>query len=318
MKVSVVIPALNEEQRIGGLLKSLKEAPYPQKEIIVVVDLRSKDRTREIAEKEGAKVILDEEAKGPGYARNKGAKAADGEILCFMDADEKGVNLEFFEKAMKHFEKEDIVAVSTNSEILPSTLFRKWYIAARDSTFSRLADSKLYGSPLCFTFIRRDLFLKLGGFFPIGTGEEEKLTTELAKYLASHPNKKIVHEPRAIKYDGSALTFREYFRQSVWYGRSSLLYFRVSEKNLLSKFLITVGPLVYAFSLTSLFLFLLSRWFLFLFISLFYTPKLVLILADTVRDRKLYRLLTPVMDLLKGYGHLVGLLDYVARRTTSR
>ncbi|TDA29225.1 MAG: glycosyltransferase family 2 protein, partial [Hadesarchaea archaeon] len=52
MKVSVIIPTLNEGERIRDLLRSLKEAPYPDKEIIVV-DGGSKDDTVKIARKEG-------------------------------------------------------------------------------------------------------------------------------------------------------------------------------------------------------------------------------------------------------------------------
>lgn len=316
VKVSVIIPTLNEGERIRGLLRSLKEAPYPGKEIIVV-DGGSTDGTVEIAKEEGATVLREEgSVRGPGNARNQGARAAKGEVLAFFDADEKGVNREFFEKAMKHFEDERVVAVLTSLEILPSTFFRRWYLSARSSTFSKKAEAGLYGPSLPFTFIRKDLFLELGGFAPTGTGEEENLTLRLKRYLSSHPEKRWVHEPGAVRYDGSALTVREYFRQSLWYGKSAIPYMKGSERAFLPKLVIGFGPLLYVFSLTSLFLLPFSRLFLLPF--LFYLPKLGLILWDTFRDRRLHRLLTPAMDLVKGYGHLLGLLMYLFSRRATR
>lgn len=316
MKVSVVIPTLNEGERIGGLSGSLKEALYPNNEIIVV-DGGSTDETVEVAKREGALVLQETGAvKGPGNARNQGATVAKGEVVCFFDADEKGVNKEFFERAIKHFEDENVVAVLTALEILPSSAFRKWYLAGRFSTFSKLADSVLYGPSFSFTFIRKDIFLELGGFRPSGTGEEDALSLRLREYLSAHPSKRWVYEPEAVRYDGSALTLREYFRQSVWYGRSSVPYFRSSERGLISKLLIAFFPVGYAVCLTSLFLIPFSKWFLLPFFP--YFPKLAFIFWDTLRDRKIYRFFTPFVDLAKGYGHLLGLLDYVFRRKVSR
>ncbi|MEM2674669.1 MAG: glycosyltransferase [Candidatus Hadarchaeales archaeon] len=317
MKVSVIIPTLNEGERIRDLLRSLKEAPYPDKEIIVV-DGGSKDDTVKIARKEGAKVLQEEgSVKGPGNAKNQGARAAKGEVVCFVDADERGVNKEFFEKSMRHFQDREVVAVLTRSEILPSTTFRKWYLSMRSSTFSKLVESGIYGPSFSFTFIRRDLFLELGGFSPTGAGEDDALNLKLRKYLDSHPSKRWVYEPGAVRFDGSALTFQEYFRQSVWYGKSALPYFKVSERGFFSKLVIAVGPLLYLFPLPSLLLIPLSRWFLLPF--LLYSPKLALLMWDTLKDRKIHRLLlTPLMDLVKGYGHLLGLLKYFFKREASR
>jgi glycosyltransferase involved in cell wall biosynthesis len=314
VRVSVIIPTLNEGERIRGLLRSLKEAPYPEKEIIVV-DGGSTDGTVEIAKEEGATVIQEKGSiRGPGNAKNQGVEVATGEVVAFLDADEKGVNKEFFEIAMKHFQNKNVVAVSTALEILPSTPLRKWYLANTSSTFSRLANRILPFFSL--TFIRKELFLQLGGFPPTGTGEDDTFNLRLKKYLASHPSLIWVQEAKAMRYDGLPLTFREYFRQSIWFGKSAILYFRTSERAILSKMLIAFLPLLYATSLTSLFLVPLSPWF-FLPFAL-YLPKLGTTLWDTVQDRNLYRLLTPAMDLIKGYGHLIGILEYFFVRRTTR
>lgn len=83
--VSIVIPALNEEMAI---MKTLAEIPFeslPPTEILVV-DGYSTDRTRELAEKMGAKIIM-EKRKGYGRAIQTGVEHSKGNIIVWMDAD---------------------------------------------------------------------------------------------------------------------------------------------------------------------------------------------------------------------------------------
>jgi len=85
MKISVVIPAFNEEANIGNCLRSLKKQSRPADEIIVV-DNNSTDKTAQIAKKLGATVIL-EKKQGIAFARNAGFNAAKGDIIARIDAD---------------------------------------------------------------------------------------------------------------------------------------------------------------------------------------------------------------------------------------
>jgi glycosyltransferase involved in cell wall biosynthesis len=86
MKVSVVIPAFNEESSIKECLSSLKKQSYKDLEIVVIDD-GSKDDTRGIVKKEAGIKLLRQSHKGPGSARNLGVASAKGEILVFVDAD---------------------------------------------------------------------------------------------------------------------------------------------------------------------------------------------------------------------------------------
>lgn len=81
--ISIVIPTFNEEAFLPRLLASIKAQDFKDVEVIVA-DNDSKDRTREIARRAGAKVV-----RGglPGQGRNRGAEAASGEHLLFLDAD---------------------------------------------------------------------------------------------------------------------------------------------------------------------------------------------------------------------------------------
>ncbi|MDB4408536.1 glycosyltransferase [Akkermansiaceae bacterium] len=90
IKISVIIPAHNEEQFLPGGLAAIEKAkeqsPY-EVETIVVLN-RCTDRTSEIAEKAGARII-EEGAKNLSLIRNAGIATAEGEIIITVDADSR-------------------------------------------------------------------------------------------------------------------------------------------------------------------------------------------------------------------------------------
>jgi glycosyltransferase involved in cell wall biosynthesis len=86
VKVSIVIPALNEERMIGPCLASLcNQSSIPDE--IIVVDNDSRDKTAEIAKSFGDIVVVTERRRGITYARNTGFDAASGDIIARCDAD---------------------------------------------------------------------------------------------------------------------------------------------------------------------------------------------------------------------------------------
>ena len=88
-KVSFIIPALNEEKRIPVLINNIRRLDKNYNYEIIVADNNSTDKTREIAETMGAKVIRNSKdaPKTIANVRNTGASIASGEIFIFCDAD---------------------------------------------------------------------------------------------------------------------------------------------------------------------------------------------------------------------------------------
>ena len=84
-KVSVIIPAYNEEDTVAKVVEVISQASYVD-EIIVVND-GSSDNTAEEAEKAGAIVITHETNKGKGEALYTGYNEAECDIIVFIDAD---------------------------------------------------------------------------------------------------------------------------------------------------------------------------------------------------------------------------------------
>lgn len=92
--LSVIIPAYNEQQRLGGELKNILrylKSEFPSFELIVVDDGSLDDTAnmvrKEIKAESRAKIISYQPNRGKGYAVRTGVKASHGEQVLFMDAD---------------------------------------------------------------------------------------------------------------------------------------------------------------------------------------------------------------------------------------
>lgn len=85
MKISVIIPAYNEEKYIADCLTAIKAQETPPYEVIVI-DNNSTDHTAQIAASFGARVVK-EMTQGISPARHRGFHEATGDIIARTDAD---------------------------------------------------------------------------------------------------------------------------------------------------------------------------------------------------------------------------------------
>lgn len=89
-KISVIIPAQNEEETLGDVLDDMNQmiAQMPNYDVeLICVDDHSTDATANIARSFGAKVVENKRKRGKGMALRAGFEAATGETLVMLDAD---------------------------------------------------------------------------------------------------------------------------------------------------------------------------------------------------------------------------------------
>lgn len=91
-ELSIVIPAYNEERRLGGTLQTIREyvAERQLQVEILIVDDGSLDGTRDVAERNGGpctRIVVLPENRGKGAAVKKGVLAAKGKRILVTDAD---------------------------------------------------------------------------------------------------------------------------------------------------------------------------------------------------------------------------------------
>jgi glycosyltransferase involved in cell wall biosynthesis len=159
--VSVVITTKNEEKNIENCLRSIKSQTYENIELIVV-DNFSEDKTVEIAKKYTPRVYF--KGNERSSQRNYGAKVATGEYLLYLDADML-LSLTVIEECVEKCEIDRVDAIYVPEQIVGEG----FWIKVRD--FER---SFYTGTVIdAVRFIRRDLFLQVGGFDKTLVGPED-------------------------------------------------------------------------------------------------------------------------------------------------
>jgi len=120
MRISVVIPAYNEERRIGHCLKTVMSQTVPPLEVIVV-DNNSADDTAKIAREAGA-IVVTEKHQGVTFARNTGFDLAKGEVIARTDADTI-VPTDWIERISRHFEDDESLEAISGPAVFGISMF---------------------------------------------------------------------------------------------------------------------------------------------------------------------------------------------------
>jgi glycosyltransferase involved in cell wall biosynthesis len=164
VKISVIIPAFNEEKFLGNCLESLKKQDFEDFEIIVV-DNNSKDKTKEVAKNFNV-ILVSEKKQGVAFARNKGAKLARGEILAFTDADTI-LPKDWLSRIFEEFEKDkDLIAFGGSCEFYSGPLCAK--LASKFLLKPFLILDKFFSQGFnlmgCNMAIKKSAFFEISGF----------------------------------------------------------------------------------------------------------------------------------------------------------
>lgn len=99
LRVSVVIPAYNEEENVAHVVKTALSCKYVQE--VLVVDDGSFDNTYEKAKIAGASIIRHTTNQGKGAALKTGFKHSNGDIVAFIDADLENLTINQVDNMIK-------------------------------------------------------------------------------------------------------------------------------------------------------------------------------------------------------------------------
>lgn len=216
MIFSIIIPAKNEEKNLARCLASISKVDFPDAEYeIIVVDNGSTDTTVQLARTTGAEVYIQPELTVAGL-RNFGARQAKGSILVFLDAD-CTVPCDWLHKA-KLYADDRTVAGFGSPPVVPeqaSWVPKAWFVVR--------SKNSLHGEDVPWLesmnlFVRRDIFLELGGF-------NENLVTceDYDLSLRIKAKGRLISDSRIVAiHHGEANNLAVFWRKERWRGTSNL------------------------------------------------------------------------------------------------
>jgi glycosyltransferase involved in cell wall biosynthesis len=190
MKISIIVPAFNEEKLIAESLRCVNAAiasfsARGWATELIVCDNNSTDATSQLAQAAGARVVF-EAVNQISRARNRGAEAANGEWLLFIDADSRPSPELFADVA---------AAIATRRVLAGGSTIRlegsQWRVrlGSRIWNWISLTTVSLAGS---FIFCESEAFRRIGGFdLKLFASEELDLGKRLKK-LAARSGKKVI------------------------------------------------------------------------------------------------------------------------------
>lgn len=248
MFVSIVVCtySLDNLQNLTDAVDSLLNQTHKEMEIIIVVDGNQELHESIVKVYDGqgkVKIMLTEESLGAFGAGNVGVKAAQGDVIAFLDDDAVGEK-RWIENLVDIYEKSD--AISVGGKILPIWLSKKpdyfpeelgWLVGITHEGF---ADEKVaevrntFGPNMSF---RREVFEKIGllneklGFAKGGTTYMQGAEPEFALRMKNKLGKGVIYNPEAVVYHKippSKTRPRTLLRRAFYQGYSKALMKRRS------------------------------------------------------------------------------------------
>ncbi len=157
--LTIVIPTMNEETCLPGLLESIKKQTLQPTEVIVA-DAGSQDATREIARSHGATVV---EGGNVSVGRNAGAAVAQTDLVLFLDADVQLRDPEFLEKAVGEMLEKKLDLATC--DVFPlSDAHIDHFLHKAYNTYVRAWGSVFPHAPGFCLFVRKSLHETIEGF----------------------------------------------------------------------------------------------------------------------------------------------------------
>ena len=205
--ISVIIPVRNREKELGRCLESLSRLDYPAQRLeVIVVDDASLDNSAGCAKTWGARVVFSgADGAGPAAARNRGAAAAKGDILAFIDSD-CTASQAWLKQLVPLFEDTRLAAVGGKVAGMSKACDLDRYEDVMSSLclgnqqrVSAKGQDTFY-LPSCNLLVKKKTFLAMNGFVPdMQVGEDVDLCWRMRDQgwrIAYMPFGTIFHEHR--------------------------------------------------------------------------------------------------------------------------
>jgi mycofactocin system glycosyltransferase len=224
--VSVIIPVRDRPGDLERCLNSLAQIDYPAELFdVIVVDDASQDETGTVAERYAFVTLLrNRRSVGASASRNRGARHATGEVLCFLDSDCQVVP-HWLREMMVIFEDPAVTAggglVSSNLEGRFLDRYEKVQSSLHMGTRQRDSRdaNRFFYLPSCNLAVRRTDFLRLGGFNEsMAVGEDVDLCWRLMDRGGV-----IAYRPEAIVFHRHRNRLGAFCRRRYDYGTSEPL-----------------------------------------------------------------------------------------------
>lgn len=189
MKVSIIVPAFNEEKLLPATLQAIRRSAAAFSDggcdwEVIVCDNNSTDGTPQVATAQGATVVF-EPVNQIGRARNTGATAATGDWLLFIDADSLA-SRDLFQSVLSRLRDDRILAGGCVMQQDLDLWTLIWLTEAWNFISRRM--KWMAGS---FIFVRCEAFREVGGFDLTRFAGEEITLSRSLKRLARKRGQRI-------------------------------------------------------------------------------------------------------------------------------
>ena len=233
MKLSIIVPTLNEEKYLPILISQLKKQTFQDFEIIVS-DGGSTDKTREIAQNFGCKVV---DGGLPAKARNEGAKVAKGELFLFLDADNIYLPEDFLEKAIDEFERRNLGVAGFPLYVAGNFIDKIVYFLY--NLWVKITQ-KFFPLACNVILTKREVFEKVGGFDEeVFVGEDHDFAqraAKVSKFGFIEKAGKVITSARRLEKEGRLKTYLKYILAGIHF------YFLGPPKKKIFNYEFNLGP----------------------------------------------------------------------------
>ena len=220
MEISVIIPTLNAEHEIDGLLIALEHQSIQPVDILIV-DSASEDKTIELVRQHKRVRLLkiDRQDFNHGTTRDMALRESRGDFVCFLTQDAVPVSDDYLERLVAPMlDDSDIALVSGRQlpkadarrfeQLVRGFNYPDWPSVRSKCDLEKLGIKTFFASDVCSAY-RRTAYLECGGFEHVNTNEDMLMA---ARFIAS--GLKVAYEPRAEVYHSHNLTPSQQFARN--------------------------------------------------------------------------------------------------------